>query len=479
MPIIYKMVCIVLPDPYDDSFRRRMKASFLALHEQTGQDMLFITFVNPPKEWRDSRRSQDFLSVEKQNLFTEEGSDDKQLISSFIRSTAPNTQLPVIIVTDDLMSDKYAILESSISRFEQQLVEIGLFCTNSDGRTPVTDGHFLEVLDTLGRYQIIRDEARPLAARLADVFAIQPHNYESFSKSWADARLKELEDEMKVGGQDAAVAYYNYQTSIQKAQDTIRRNSAPKPAPDQQGSRPPRGGDDIRLLITDERAEISIEYAPTFYKQYKIEEHSIKGFRLCEPLSKDNIEQFNNQLQFLQFSIHKRRPSEDDLMYLDSEHSRVRSFMPLACFLNDFMDREINLSLVQQMRQLYGIEMPEYFARFKHGCRVSVQTPNQEVKLNAVTWPDKWVPVMFGQAMYAYEEVCKPFSFPSIEEPLGDEFLNLWKALVRCRNITDHAQYDPESIMNYPLFQKQYGAFSQILEKYLWKMMNIKDRLRG
>lgn len=476
----FKMVCIVLPDPYDNTFRRRMKDSFLALHEQTGQDMLFISFVNPPKEWRDTRRSLDFESVEKQNLFAEEGSDDKQLISSFIRSTAPNTQLPAIIVTDDLISDRYVILESSISRFEEQLVEIGLFCTNSDGRTQVIDGRFLEVLDKLGRYQIIRDETRPLAARLADVFAIQPRNYERFSKSWADARLTALEQEMKNGGQDAAVAYYNYQTSIQKAKDTIRRINTPKPpASDQHSIRPPKGGDEFRLLITDEMAEITPEYAPTFYKQYKIEEHGVKGLRLCEPLSKDNIEQFNNQLQFLQFTIHKRHPSEDDMMYMDSEHSRVRSFMPLACFLNDFMDREINLSLVQQMRQLYGIEMPEYFARFKPGCWAKVQTPRQEVKLNAVTSPDKWVPVMFGQAMYAYLEVCNPFSSPHIDEPLGDEFMSLWKILLDCRNITDHAQYNPESIMNYPLFKEQYGAFSRILEKYLWKMMDIKNKLRG
>lgn len=479
----FKMVCIVLPDPYDNSFRRRMKDRFLALHEQTGQDMLFISFVDPPKEWRDTRRSLDYESIEKQNLFAEEGSDDKQLISSFIRSTAPNTQLPAIIVTDDLMSDRYVILESSISRFEEQLVEIGLFCTNSDGRTQVTDGRFLEVLDTLGRYQIIRDETRPLAARLADVFAIQPKNYDSFSKSWADARLKELEAEMKDGGQDASVAYYNYKAGIKKAKDDLKSFNSPEHV-----SRPPRPKNDVprvkrevdifresgMVLYMSDDVELNVQQIPTFYMRYKIEEDEIRGFRLCHPLSKDNIEQFN---QLLKSFIRKRYPTEDEMMYTNASLRKVRSYMPLTCYLNDFMDREINLSLVQQMRQKYGIEMPEYFARFKPKCWATVQTPKQEIKLNACAYPDRWLPVMFGQAMYAYDAMTQPLANPMIENSMGEQFMQLWKELVKYRNISDHAQYDPECIMNYHLFSSQYEAFSMMLRLYLGKMMSIKAEL--
>ncbi len=469
----FKMVCIVLPDPYDNSFRRRMKDRFLALHEQTGQDMLFISFVDPPKEWRDTRRSLDFESIEKQNLFAEEGSDDKQLISSFIRSTAPNTQLPAIIVTDDLMSDRYVILESSISRFEEQLVEIGLFCTNSDGRTQVTDGRFLEVLDKLGRYQIIRDETRPLAARLADVFAVQPDNYDCFSNSWADARLRELEEEMNSGDQDAALAYYNYQASINKAKKSISSSNILN-APEF-SHRPPIGGGLTGFMIKDDKTDL--ERTPTFYMQYKIDENKVKGFRSCEALSKDNIDQFNSQLQFF---IRKRHPSEEEIMYTDSAHTRVRSFMPLSCFINDFMEREIRLSLVQQMRLQYGIEMPEYFARFKPKCWASVITGDgTKVSLNMVKHPDVWVPPMFGQSMYAYEAMSAPFANPGIPDPLDGAFMSLWKVLLDCRNTSDHAQLDPEQIMNYPLFVKQYNAFTQILEKYLGKMMDIKNILRG
>ena len=55
--------------------------------------------------------------------------------------------------------------------------------------------------------------------------------------------------------------------------------------------------------------------------------------------------------------------------------------------------------------------------------------------------------------------------------------MQLWKELVRCRNISDHAQYEPECIMNYPLFSSQHEAFSLMLHEYLGKMMSIKAEL--
>lgn len=470
----FKMVCIVLPDPYDASFRRRMRERFMDLHEQTGKDMLFITFIEPPLEWLYKQRSVNFTAAGQMNLFTEHGCDDRQLISMFIRSVAPEAQLPAIVVTDNLLSGEYVVLETSESRFEHQLLEIGALCTNSEDRVPVTDTRFLNVLNDLGRYQVSSTASRPIAAILADVFAVQPDNYDGFSNTWADARLRKLEEEMNRGDQDATLAYYNYQASIDKAKRSIgSRHFANAP---EFSHRPPMGGGSLTgFMIRDDTPEL--ERTPTFYMQYKIDENKVKGFRSCEALSKDNIDQFNSQLQFF---IRKRHPSEEEIMYTDSAHTRVRSFMPLSCFINDFMEREIRLSLVQQMRQQYGIEMPEYFARFKPKCWASVITGDgTKVSLNLVKHPDVWVAPMFGQSMYAYEAMSAPLANPGIPDPLDGAFMSLWKVLLDCRNTSDHAQLEPDQIMNYPLFFKQYNAFSQILDKYLWKMMEIKNRLRG
>ena len=87
------------------------------------------------------------------------------------------------------------------------------------------------------------------------------------------------------------------------------------------------------------------------------------------------------------------------MMYTNTLLRKVRSYAPLTCYLNEFIEREINFSLVQQMRHKYGIEMPEFFARFKPRCWVTVRTPEQEIKLNACKYPDRWAPVMLGQAM--------------------------------------------------------------------------------
>ena len=55
----YKLVCIVLHDPDDAAFTREMRRRFAKLHEWTGKDMLFITFIDPPNGWRASWSGED------------------------------------------------------------------------------------------------------------------------------------------------------------------------------------------------------------------------------------------------------------------------------------------------------------------------------------------------------------------------------------------------------------------------------------
>ena len=471
----FKVICLILHDPYDERFKNKIRRCFNLLYHETGKDMLFITMVDIPDIERRvlfAKSSDDRIKL---NLASEREIDDRLMLNCFIRSAAPDTQLPAIVVTTDLLSDEYAVLDTSEAGFENQLIEIGHFCSRSIDRFPVSDPRFFDLLQYIGPCQLVQG-SRSLSEQFADVLALKRNTYRRYSKQWADKRLDELRIEMEKspGDREACIAYYNYKIGVDKAKraemsnledagDIIFNQGLPDMYEHGDPSkRPIREGEGV-----------------SFYRQYKINTDSIDGFENCEALSKCDIEQFNSQLRFF---IKGKNPALDTIMYTDRARQCIRSFMPLSIFLSVFLEREINLSLVQMMRQGFGIEMPEYFCRFKRDCKAVVRGKKGfEVGLNKCKYPDKWVPLMFGEAYYAYKTLCDPNGEKEQPhfEPIGDNFLSLWNNLLDVRNSAGHAQYEPEDIVDYVKFQSQYSSFMAMVNSYLKKLMDIKSLMKG
>lgn len=456
----FKMVCIVLPDPYDSTFQRMMRDRFSVMHQRTGKDMLFISFNKPPKDWDRLKYKLDFETV---NLYAEPGCDDDRLINSFIRAVAPDAMLPSIIVTDDLMTGEYVVLESSRDRIEEQLAQIGEFCTFSDGRVPVRDQRFQKLLAKLGRFHI-RSADRPLAASLADVLAVLPENYFEFSREWAERRLEELRLKVESGDEKDAFACRSYELAIPKEMEV-------RPIHGECCSRPKSA------RFTLKRSSIvTAEEIPTFYQRYKIDVKQVVGFESCHALSKGILHQYNEQIRRL---IAKRRPSEDDFKYIDARHTIIRNYGAITYCFNDFLEREINLSLVQLMRQHFGIEMPEFYLCYKPDKNDAiVHTWDKAVNLNSLA-NGELARIPLGQAFYSYLTMCNPCNGYGMVNAFGPDFMPLWKKLFRYRNYADHPQMDAERVIDYQRFDEQYVAFVQFLDGYLGALMTIKERLRG
>ena len=221
---------------------------------------------------------------------------------------------------------------------------------------------------------------------------------------------------------------------------------------------------------------------PSFFQQFSIKQYDIAGYDLCHPLSKNDIEQYNDILLYF---IQKDEPNEEDFYYRDPEARKMRNFMPLAIFFGSFMEREVNLSLVQLMRSRFGIEMPEYFNRFKPGCQAVVESGKSQkgrsvsIPLNACRYPDRLVPVMLGQSYYAFCAMSNPGASPGVDNPFPPEFFQCWKTLVDNRNVAGHAQYEDTDLFDYRKFKAFHSAFSSILFKYLRQMEEIKTSLLG
>lgn len=484
----FRLISIVLHDPDDSRFKERMQARYSDLRRETGQDMIFMTFMRGLQpEFRQSPQIE--------ALYNDPHFNDKELLDGFIRAVAPDVELPAIVLAESLTSNRYIILESSADEFDRQLIELGMYCS-SLGRQSLMSPTEQPFLESLGRYRCVEKD-RSLAEELTDMLALTELQSNS-AREWAYRRLEELEQDMDVrsatgeNAQDATIAYYSYKSAVESG---IRR--VDRPVKDRLKRRTPQEGPEDGALITDDgdmplfsvssgnesayniepRSIRPISDTPTFYQTYKIDTRRMRGLEMCERLSRNAIEQYNRLLPRFLGSI--TRPTDDEAYFADGRQSGPRSFSPLISYLNDFIDRELNLTIVQQMRRCLGIPMPEYYRQFCPTGRAEVKTGRDHVvDLNEYR-QGRLQPLSIGDAFYAYKEMCTGRCAHKIPYPLGSGFMDNWYVLMRVRNRGFHAQYEEEDMVDFYRFREYIEAFKNLTMNYLSAMQEIKCMLKG
>lgn len=495
----FKIVCIVLHDPDDGRFIIRMKERFVELRERTGRDMLFITFVRPSETLGNMRQTMTFDMMEEQNLYIEKGVDDNVVIGNFLRSVMPEGDLPSILVTDNLMSGDFVYLPTSAQSFGSQLISIGKFCTSREGRFPVSDPAFLEMLEGIGKPQL-RSSGRPLARSIADCLALSEAGRDKVdpfarrdAERWAEERLSELRKEAENAAPDEksrlAAMTGSYENALKKAKD---RTSAPNACcyilSESQSVKSCRNNEEsIYSYSTSVWRNIETR-EPTFGQKYGFRTGDIKGFDLCNRISKDDICLYNDELS--RFSSNPR-PSRRELEFTES--GIQRDFTGLVHYLANFMETEINLSLVQQMRQGCGIEMPQWYGRFKPNFTARIPAGEltgrvQYISVNSDKNHDcNLQPVMLSKAYYAYRDMTRPGADPGIPREMSDAFMERWRTIYTIRNAGEHTALptmygDPDGDykrLDFNMFSEIHSAFSAILAEDLKTLLDVKVRLRG
>ena len=455
----YKLVCIVLHDPDDKRFRARMQKSFLDLHLRTGKDLLFITFINPPRGWAD-RFGPGHKMIDPQRLGADSGFDDWLMVRHLLPAVAPDSNLPCLLVTDDLLSKDYLLLESSVEQVVEQLTELGRYCSQAEGRFWVTERRFIEFASSLGSCRLSSLSDVSLAAALTDVLAIQEIGTgDMAAERWADHRLQEL----KSGGEEALATAFRYEAAVQREK---KRTEVKLPRP---------AAERVREQYADRPKTEPTTSLPTLYSSFLIQTKDIRDYQLCDVRSRGDINEYNDLL-YVYFP--KRTREEEKVMFTDKEHSSPRNFKRLAQPLAEFFEREVNLTIVQMMRRHFGIEMPEYYRKFKKECHAVVQTRRESVSLNACEYPDRLKFVMLGHAFYAYKEMCSHFGRYQMPEVIGGRFLDDWSRIVSIRNQINHPDYYEDDFFGYYEFRDFHAVFTSILKDSLWKMEAIGEALR-
>lgn len=458
----YKLKCIVLHDPDDKRFRTRMKKSFLDLHARTGTDLLFITFIDPPKGWEDTLGHSNKI-IDPQRLTANSGFDDWLMARHLLPAVAPDSNLPCLLITDDLLSRDFLLLESSVEQVVEQLTELGRYCSQAECRFPVTDRRFLEFASSLGPCRLSGLSDVSLAAALTDVLAIQEIGIgDMTARRWAEHRLQEL----KSGGEGALTAAFRYEAAVQREKKRANASVLLRPAAERVRARAqapcwPQIG--------------PIDAPPTLYRSFFIQTKGLRNYQLCDVRSRGNILDYN---ELLEVFIPKRTRDEEKVVFSDSRHSTQRSFKPLAQPLAEFFEREVNLTIVQLMRKHFKIEMPEYYMKYKKDFWAIVKTPKNDVPLNACEYPDRLKSVMLGNALYAYKELCRPWGTYKMPEVIGGRFLDDWSRMVDLRNTVSHAAIHKEDFFGFKEFREFHAVFTSLLEDSVWKMEAVGEALR-
>ena len=138
----FKLIGIIVHNPDDDAFLRQIKYSFEHLHEVTGKAFAFITFINPPYGWSMAHRG---WMETRERLSAGDGCEDAEFIQILQRKLdLPDG--PCLILTENLLSNRYVILPTSRRDIIHQMEVIGDYTYASTGRFPITDSSVLSFL---------------------------------------------------------------------------------------------------------------------------------------------------------------------------------------------------------------------------------------------------------------------------------------------------------------------------------------------
>lgn len=448
----YKLVCILLHDPDDKKFVNHIRRRFVSLDEATGKDMLFITFMEPPKQWQENDGF-DVAEREMHNLCAEPHFDDWLVINHFLPKATPESEeLPCMIVTDDLLSRRYVLLKSSIDSVDSQLVAIGRYCSEREGRFPVSDPAFMQFAATLGSCHLENLAQRSLAEEILETLTLnEEYNEGRFS--------------------------FVPQPSSSSSEDRDRGHAVGPPSPSGQRIHARRA-----TVHRPGRQITTME--PTLYKKLLINVNDIRGYESCNVRSRGNIIRYCNSLSGY---IPKKRRFSDafepplELLYEDREKTILKSYNSLALPLALFFEAEMNYTLVQLMRRHFGIDMPEYYMKFMEGKEATVQTGKidspQPVRLNSSDEKGRLKQVLIGSGYYAYITMCNPRRGYGMQDVIGGSFTNDWRNLLHLRNDVCHASIYEDEFFGYKEFLIFFNSFKSILQDSLWKMEKIKEIL--
>ena len=433
---------VVVHDTNDHELIECMGKNFVKWAEMTGHHFLFITFIPPSIEWKNSTYCHDGFWIDKDNLLVDSSfsKEDEERTMPLLRDFMGLPQLgSFLMLTENLCSNTFYKIPICSGTIEEQFALITRYCEDEFNGVDHTPADFKKLLSVLnaGEFSIMNS----LLDVLIDFTAIKSNLVENGEEKKRE-QLKQADN------------------VIDKVRAMLRLYQ----------------GDDFedRLFHLFECTEIV--FTRLFNKNQAYLEPDYRGAQAIHFESEQYMDEYSTKLletYSLLSSIISKREGED----LD--------YSGLTIYLVKIVENELHLSVGQMLRWAMGIDMPAYYNKYcrrKH--RVMVPSGRQKVDLNqSLSSSDyeagqKGIPMGTLLAVYENMYYCPENIYPQPDsskmQELDSELLRFLKNFSSSyRNPAGHLDSNSKKT-----YEGAKVAFKEFLDSYLIKLYNIKQTIK-
>lgn len=440
----FKLTAFLLYNQNDRDFIHEINRNFDRLDEVTGKGLLFIFFTKVgdsfPFIGKFDRISLGLTEEEIKKLqeaLTKNTMTDRMNLSEMARQFNVDVeQLPVIVLTDNIKSDRALIIPTNSKDVGYQLSQLAYLANDPDFHGSLDE---IET-DRFAPYSELIVFKRCIVNMLTNVtsrFRLQRNPSDSKAIGWnreaVNENIERLDDLVK--GDNTEQEWEN--ELVEYVYNRIVRFSAPDP---------------------------NVLYP------FKISEEKMVGSEDDTLMMLNTYNLFSTLLDV-----------NGEIQRLNRVYCRYQyDYSGLSVFLGKMFEKELNWSIVQQMRQCIGIPMPEYFCKY---CRdrdrdwnCVVDCNDLEDKLNnSNKRKTYWKSPSIGGAKMAYNILINT---PNARDLIKLDHENevLWDNLREGRNDAAH-----HSCVSREDFIDTFKLFSRFLDDngFFSQLVRIKQQVRG
>lgn len=406
------------------SFVRHMADQMENLNTHTGEKFLFFSLIDPPKEWGGLPNPK-FPDLA---MPSSSEAGDRTMMCSFLeRINYANADLPGVLLTvGNLQSKSYIYIPTSEDQIDDLLIGLGNFCSSSSGYISLNNKELKLFLDMM-----VKENGWELC-----------HSNTTIAQSLrVVSAVPELESD----------SFLNREIAI----DCIRRElNAPNA----------RKSTKTNALIA------SILSRCLEYEYRRRDEYFIRQFESFD-IDRETRGYWNTYYDIL-------LPMQDVIRSLTSEYRIPYNLSTMNLNLLVGVENELNLSIVQLMREECGIQMPKFYCLYDPNCRFAYVDCNganhhHRVYLNERSYRNQrgdLKVVSIGDVRAAYMNMDMNCIFK------GGRFCDLLDFFSKVRR--GHSGYEDVTVME-EIEQCSKRFEQEFVPDVLPQLIELKKRLKG
>lgn len=427
----YRLTAVIVHDPMDKDLCDLIRKNFLQFAKATGENFLFITFIQPPREYADAIKKGKFKEAKFLVSDAPQGGDVEKLVDPFLRDLygLPNGGSYMIMARSltDTVLYKIRITKESLP---SQLSKLGAFCDapkDFSGLLTELKAEKYKAKDLL-LDSVLKVVSLVSPAGSPDDFRLGYYTQITTALQTIKEEKQKLLELMKHGDTDQTEKILNLYGLIENA---------------------------YRNVLNEGKRSVATVKCPHY------SELDFKSKRFWDTY----------------YRLSKAIPDKD-VSELD--------YSAFVLYLGKIVENELNLSVCQMIRNAMGINMPTFYNRYcVEKGRVDIPTEKMNVPINKHKRNGKRKElegVPMGNLLHAYLTTIgkeHPSYYPwkvkypdKIKNQLSDNFLDFWRDFADVRNSAAHTGDTTKDA-----FSSARDSFNSFLTKYIEDLYLLKSEL--